>query len=80
MSDRDDDESVLPAKIPADVAKSDQVLGPLTARQTAIFATTALVLYGGYWASRPFMAPLTYVVLVASVAVVVAVAGKRTAG
>lgn len=79
MSDRDDDDSVLPAKIPADVAKSDQVLGPLTARQTAIFATAALVLYGGYWASRPFMALLTYVALVAPVAVVIAVAavGRR---
>ncbi|TGA86780.1 PrgI family protein [Streptomyces sp. MZ04] len=79
MSARDDDESVLPAKIPADVAKSDQVLGPLTARQTAILATAALLLYGGYWASRSFMAPLAYLVLVAPVAVVVTVAavGRR---
>lgn len=79
MSDRDDDESVLPAKIPADVAREDRILGPLTARQTAVLTVTALVLYGGYWASRSFMAPLAYAVLVAPVSVVVAVVavGRR---
>lgn len=74
-----DDETVLPARIPADVAKSDQVLGPLTARQAAVLAVTGLVLYGGYWASGDLMAPLAYLALVTPVAVVVAVVavGRR---
>lgn len=78
MSDLDD-EYVASARIPADVSKSDQVLGPLTARQTAVLAVAALVLYGGYWAMHPFMAPLAYAALVAPVSVVVAViaVGRR---
>ncbi|XES00411.1 PrgI family protein [Streptomyces sp. S1D4-11] len=78
MSDLDD-EYVASARIPADVSKSDQVLGPLTARQTAVLAVAALVLYGGYWATHPFMAPLAYAALVAPVSVVVTViaVGRR---
>ncbi|MFF1691586.1 MULTISPECIES: PrgI family protein [unclassified Streptomyces] len=74
-----DDETVLPARIPADVTKSDQVLGPLTARQTAILAASAAVLYSGYWATHMVMAPLAYAALVAPVAVVVTVValGRR---
>ncbi|MCA1229655.1 PrgI family protein [Saccharopolyspora sp. 6M] len=34
-----------PIKIPADVEVEDRVLGPLTARQLAVFTATALVLY-----------------------------------
>ncbi|MFI5808616.1 PrgI family protein [Streptomyces sp. NPDC051561] len=66
-----DDEIVHPARIPADVAKSDQVLGPLTARQTAILTVCSLVLYGGYWATRTLMHPLAYAALVTPVALVV---------
>ncbi|MGW2317468.1 PrgI family protein [Streptomyces sp. NPDC001155] len=74
-----DDEHLVSARIPADVSKSDQILGPLTARQTAILATAGLMLYGGYWATRPFMAPLAYAALVAPIATVVAViaVGRR---
>ncbi|RVU28997.1 PrgI family protein [Streptomyces antnestii] len=74
-----DDEYVASARIPADVSKSDQVLGPLTARQAAILAVAGLLLYGGYWVSRPFMAPLAYLALVAPVALVVTViaVGRR---
>ncbi|MBC9718037.1 PrgI family protein [Streptomyces sp. TRM66268-LWL] len=74
-----DDETVLPAKIPADVSKSDQVLGPLTARQTVILAATALLLYGGFHAVRPFMPPLAYVALVTPVGLVMTViaVGRR---
>lgn len=39
-------------RIPADVDREDRVLGNLTARQVAIFAATALVLYGGWVATR----------------------------
>ncbi|MFC7305104.1 PrgI family protein [Streptomyces monticola] len=74
-----DDEYVASARIPADVAKSDPLLGPLTARQLAILSLAALVLYTGFWASRPFMAPLAYAALVAPLAVLVTVVavGRR---
>lgn len=58
-------------RIPADVARADRVLGPLTARQTAQLAVAAVVLYGGYWASRPVMGALAYVVMVLPLAGVV---------
>ncbi|MER5477530.1 PrgI family protein [Streptomyces sp. NPDC002734] len=55
-------------RIPADISRPDRVLGPFTLRQTAILAVTALLLYGGWWLSRPFLAPLVYLVLVVPVA------------
>ncbi|MEV0117689.1 PrgI family protein [Streptomyces sp. NPDC050844] len=81
MSDQADDDTVTAARIPADVAREDRVLGPLTARQTAILAVAALVLYGGYWALRPFMAALAYAALITPVAgVVTAIALVRREG
>ncbi|MFE9559322.1 PrgI family protein [Streptomyces sp. NPDC006703] len=71
MTDDLGGEHVVSARIPADVSQPDKILGPLTARQTAILAVGALVLYGGYWAARPFMAPLAYAALTAPSAVVV---------
>ncbi|MFF2811803.1 PrgI family protein [Streptomyces sp. NPDC058000] len=59
-------------RIPADISRPDRLLGPFTARQTAILAAAAAVLYGGWWATRPFMAPLVYVVLAAPIAGAVA--------
>ncbi|MGW2651623.1 PrgI family protein [Streptomyces sp. NPDC001393] len=56
------------ARIPADISRPDRLLGPFTARQTAILAVAALVLYGSWWATRPFMAPLAYAVLVIPIA------------
>ncbi|MEV8023041.1 PrgI family protein [Streptomyces sp. NPDC086554] len=73
MIDPDDDAyEPYAVRIPADVARPDQVLGPFTARQTALLAGTALLLYGGYWLARPFMDPLAYLVLVVPVAGAVA--------
>lgn len=65
------DEGVAATRIPADIARPDRVLGPLTARQTGILAAAALVLYGGYWIVRPVMAPLPYLVMIVPVAGVV---------
>ncbi|MBO3681676.1 PrgI family protein [Streptomyces sp. NEAU-YJ-81] len=65
------DDGVAATRIPADIARPDRVLGPLTARQAAILAVGALVLYGGYWLMRPFMPPLAYLVMVVPVAGVV---------
>lgn len=59
-------------RIPADISRPDQLLGPFTARQSAVLAAAALVLYCGWWATRPFMAPLTYAALVVPVAGAVA--------
>ncbi|KAK1185911.1 PrgI family protein [Streptomyces sp. NBS 14/10] len=64
-------EGVAATRVPADIARPDRVLGPLTARQTGIVAVCGLVLYGGYWMVRPVMAPLAYVVMVVPVAGVV---------
>ncbi|MFC7306781.1 PrgI family protein [Streptomyces monticola] len=64
----DDSYEHYSVRIPADIEREDRILGPLSARQTAILAVFALVLYGGYWAARPFMAPLAYLVLVTPIA------------
>jgi hypothetical protein len=65
-----DDQGLTPARIPADIEREDQVLGPLTARQAAILAATALALWLGYLASRPLIAPIAYLALVAPIAAV----------
>ncbi|WP_033328659.1 PrgI family protein [Streptomyces yerevanensis] len=59
-------------RIPADISRPDRLLGPFTARQSAILAVAGLVLYGGWWATRPFMAPLAYAALVVPIAGAVA--------
>ena len=41
-----------PVRIPADVEMTDRVIGPLTARQLAILAVTALVLYAAWTLTR----------------------------
>ncbi|GAA2662213.1 PrgI family protein [Streptomyces vastus] len=59
-------------RIPADISRPDRLLGPFTARQSAILAVAGLVLYGGWWVTRPFMAPLAYAALVVPIAGAVA--------
>lgn len=74
-----DDEHVRSARIHSDIERADRILGPLTAQQTAILATTALVLYGGFWAARAVMTPLAYLALttpIAAVMAVIAVGGR----
>ncbi|WP_433264828.1 PrgI family protein [Actinosynnema sp. CS-041913] len=44
-----------PVRIPADVDREDRVIGPLTARQLLILATTGIVLYGTYTLTREFI-------------------------
>lgn len=56
------------ARIPADISRPDRLLGPFTARQSAILAVVALLLYGGWWATRPFLPPLVYLVMTVPVA------------
>ncbi|MGW2057767.1 PrgI family protein [Streptomyces sp. NPDC001840] len=69
MSHSDETAGVLyTTRVPADISRPDRLLGPFTARQTVILAVAALVLYGGWWVTRPFMAPLAYAVLVIPVA------------
>jgi hypothetical protein len=59
-------------RIPADISRPDRLVGPFTARQTVILAVAGLVLYGGWWAMRPVVAPLVYTALVVPVAGAVA--------
>ncbi|MEV4204376.1 PrgI family mobile element protein [Nocardia salmonicida] len=61
-------------RIPADVDRSDRLLGPFTARQLAVLATTAALLYSGWAATRTLIAPAVFVAVAAPTFVVVAVA------
>lgn len=62
------------ARIPADVERSDRLIGPFTARQLAILATTALGLYSVWIATRAVIAPLVFLAAAAPIAAVVTVA------
>ncbi|GAD87101.1 MULTISPECIES: PrgI family protein [Nocardia] len=61
-------------RIPADVDRSDRLLGPFTARQLAVLATTAVLLYSTWAAARTVLALPVFAVAAALVFVVVAVA------
>ncbi|MCP2320966.1 Type IV secretory pathway, VirB4 component [Nocardia amikacinitolerans] len=61
-------------RIPADVDRSDRILGPFTARQLAVLATAALLLYSAWTATRTVIAPMVFAAVAAPVFVVVAVA------
>ncbi|WP_433754719.1 PrgI family mobile element protein [Nocardia sp. CA-135398] len=63
-----------PVRIPADVERSDRLLGPFTARQLAILATAALLLYSAWIATRAVIAPLVFLAPAAPIAAVVTVA------
>jgi hypothetical protein len=62
-----------PVRIPADVDMADRVLGPLTARQLTILATTGLLLYLGFDATRLFLPLPVFLVAAAPVGVAVTV-------
>ncbi|MFF4602561.1 PrgI family protein [Streptomyces sp. NPDC001339] len=66
-------------RIPADISRPDRILGPFTARQSAVLAVAAAVFYGGWWATRPLMGTLSYAALVVPIAGAVAalVLGRR---
>jgi hypothetical protein len=77
MSHPDPDTAPM-ARIPADVDREDRLLGPFTARQTAMLAAAAVVLYVLYEATRR-LPPLVFPVLavpLAACALVLAV-GRR---
>ncbi|WP_049578599.1 PrgI family protein [Streptomyces sp. SBT349] len=61
-----------PARIPADVEREDRILGPLTARQTALIGAGGLLLYAGYWSLRAWVGPLAYLALITPIAGVLA--------
>ncbi|MGW4330507.1 TraG/VirB4 family ATPase [Nocardia sp. NPDC004573] len=61
-------------RIPADVDRSDRLLGPFTARQLAVLATTAVLLYTIWAATRSLLPLSVFAVAAALVFVVVAVA------
>ncbi|MBF6366900.1 PrgI family protein [Nocardia puris] len=61
-------------RIPTDVDRSDRLLGPFTARQLAVLATTAVLLYSTWAATRSLLPLPVFAVAAALVFVVVAVA------
>ncbi|MFC4126233.1 TraG/VirB4 family ATPase [Nocardia rhizosphaerae] len=61
-------------RIPADVDRSDRLLGPFTARQLAVLATTGLLLYSAWTATRTVISPPVFAAVAAPVFVVVVVA------
>ncbi|WP_280254978.1 PrgI family protein [Nocardia wallacei] len=63
-----------PVRIPADVERSDRLIGPFTARQLAVLATTGLLLYTGWMATRTVVAPLAFLAGAVPLGVVVTVA------
>ncbi|MFB7630591.1 PrgI family protein [Streptomyces sp. NPDC056149] len=67
-SPEDPTDALYATRIPADISRPDRILGPFTARQSALLAATAVVLYGGWWITRPFMTLLAYAALVVPVA------------
>ncbi|MFD4439875.1 PrgI family mobile element protein [Nocardia sp. NPDC058519] len=61
-------------RIPADVERSDRILGPFTIRQVAVLATTGLLLYSAWLATRAVISPPIFLVVATPIAVVVTVA------
>ena len=51
-----------PVRIPADVERGDKLLGPFTARQVAVLAVTALVLYAAWNLTRTVITPPVFLV------------------
>lgn len=68
----------VPVRIPADVERRDRLIGPFTARQLAILAATALLLYVAWMAARTALAPLAFLAAAAPIATVVTVAISTT--
>jgi hypothetical protein len=59
-------------RIPADVERPDKLLAGLTARQLAILAVTAVVLWAGYAATRRLVPPVVFGVVAVPVGAVAA--------
>lgn len=60
------------ARIPADVDRRDRLIGPFTARQLGLLATTALLLYLAWLATRTLVTPPVFVAAAAPVGALVA--------
>ena len=58
-----------PVRIPSDINRPDRVVGPFTARQAAILAGTAAVLYLAWTVVRPLVAAPLFLAGAAPVAV-----------
>ena len=65
--------------IPAEIERPDKILAGLTARQVAILATAAVIIWAAFEATRRLVAPPVFAVLAAPVAVAAAalVTGQR---
>lgn len=66
-------------RIPADIEREDRILAGLTARQVIKLSAIALVLYGGWALTRPWMPTVVYLALTLPVGVLITVVvlGRR---
>ncbi|WP_154791471.1 PrgI family protein [Nocardia aurantiaca] len=62
-----------PVRIPADVDKSDRLIGLFNARHLVLLAITAVVLYGGWIATRALVSPVVFLAAATPIGVVVTV-------
>ena len=72
MSARDRNSDRSRVRIPADVERPDKLLAGLTARQLAILAVTAVLLWAGYTATRRLIPPVVFGVVAVPVGAVAA--------
>ncbi|WP_084526404.1 PrgI family protein [Nocardia vaccinii] len=68
----------LAFRIPADVERRDRLIGPFTARQLAILAVTAVLLYLTWISTRTMLAPLVFLAGAAPIGVLVTVVISTT--
>ncbi|MGW0252172.1 PrgI family mobile element protein [Nocardia goodfellowii] len=61
-------------RIPADVDRPDRLLGPFTARQLAVLAPTALLLYAAWLATKSVISPALFLAAASPIAVVITLA------
>ncbi|WP_338600618.1 PrgI family protein [Saccharopolyspora sp. SCSIO 74807] len=61
----------MSVRIPADVDREDRILAGFTARQVAVMAVTALLLYGGWQAARAVIPVIAYVAVAVPIGVAV---------
>ena len=79
MSYPDSDSWAEPVRIPADIERPDKILAGLTARQAAIAAIAAAVIWAGWMTARRVMPPAAFAAAAAPVAVaaIALVIGER---
>ncbi|MGW0891519.1 PrgI family mobile element protein [Saccharopolyspora sp. NPDC002578] len=58
-------------RIPADVDREDRILAGFTARQVAVMVVTALIFYGGWYATRALIPVIAYVLVAVPIGIAI---------